>query len=121
DAEKDADRINRWEGREVPTGAVLGLESRGWRRGDPQDGGVIHWFEKQVPGPDGPLLVSLDFEPGGIAGAATGWKEQKLHGVGLGSDWMWRKSQPKTKLGDLHPIVTSELLRDIDMLPPVGK
>jgi predicted DNA-binding WGR domain protein len=113
DEEKKASSIERWKGRVVPTGSVLGLESRGWRRGAPQDGGVIHAFEKEVLVGDGTVLLTLDFEPGIIAGAATEWKEQTIHGVGLGRDWRWHK-HAATTLGELHPILASELLRDIE-------
>lgn len=41
DAEKAAAKIERAVGLEVPTGKVLGLDTRGWRRGPPQDAGVV--------------------------------------------------------------------------------
>jgi predicted DNA-binding WGR domain protein len=114
--EKKAIVIARWKERVIPTGSVLGLEARGWRRGEAQDGGVIHWFERKVNASGEEILVTLDFEPGIIAGAATEWKEQKLHGIGIGVDWQWQKQAAGTKFGELHPIVASELIRDIELL-----
>ena len=116
EAEKAGEVLQRWKDREVATGSVLGLEARGWRRGAAQDAGIIHWFEREVPGPEGTVMLSLDFEPGVIAGAATEWKEQKLHGVGFGYDWTWRRTQGEQKLGTLHPIVLSEIVRDVEIV-----
>jgi predicted DNA-binding WGR domain protein len=112
--EKSAPAIDRWKDRVVPTGAVLNLESQGWRRGAPQDGGVSFWLEREVPGPNGAILVALDIEPGVIAGMATEWKDQKLLGVGIGREWRWSKQPSAVSFGALHPIVTSEILRDIE-------
>ncbi|HLU75780.1 MAG TPA: DUF4132 domain-containing protein [Nonomuraea sp.] len=78
----------------VPSRAVLGLERRGWRRGDPQDAGWQGWIEKDVPG--GTVTVGLD--PGLIVGDPDFAEEQTLTGVALDG---------------LDPITVSEILRDL--------
>ncbi|MEU6797630.1 DUF4132 domain-containing protein [Nonomuraea wenchangensis] len=79
----------------IPTHAVLSLERRGWRRGDPQDAGWQGWIERDVPG-GGTVTVSLD------PGVAIGWidmnETQTLVGVSVDG---------------LDPITASEILRDL--------
>ncbi|MFC5835546.1 DUF4132 domain-containing protein, partial [Nonomuraea insulae] len=79
----------------VPTGAVIGLERRGWRRGAPQDAGIQFWIERDVPA-GGTITIGL------IPGIAIGYHdfadEQTLAGVDL--------------VG-LDPITVSEILRDL--------
>ncbi|MBO4270987.1 DUF4132 domain-containing protein [Microbispora triticiradicis] len=79
----------------VPTGRVLGLERRGWRRGDPQDAGWQGWIERDVPG-GGTVTVGLD--PGISIGYPEFADEQTLMGVALDG---------------LDPITVSEILRDL--------
>jgi hypothetical protein len=106
--EKKLGIAQRWKGSKVPTGKVLGLEARGWRRGTPQDGGHIPWMEKQV----GVHLVTLDLDPGIAVAALDEFPEQELVGLGVGDDWRWRKEK-KRSLAELDDIIVSELLRDV--------
>ncbi|GII61525.1 hypothetical protein Skr01_16100 [Sphaerisporangium krabiense] len=79
----------------VPTGKVLGLERRGWRRGSPQDAGIQYWIERDVPG-GGTITIGL--VPGVAVGYADFADEQTLEGVSLDG---------------LDPITASEILRDL--------
>jgi hypothetical protein len=113
DAEKLGKKIERAVGLEVPTGKVLGLDNRGWRRGPPQDAGVVGWYEKHLPGG---LVASLDLDPGIFTGMISESPQQKLGGVTLSKgdyDWSGKGALPLT---DLAPIPLSELLRDLDSL-----
>jgi hypothetical protein len=112
--EASAKELKRFDGVKVPTGRVLGLESRGWRRGDPQDGGGIWWMERKLPGL--PLTAVLDLEPGIIVGAVTEFPEQTLHAVYVSkSGYVWQRERVQV-LGELPPIALSELLRDLEAL-----
>lgn len=112
--EASAKELKRFDGVKVPTGRVLGLESRGWRRGDPQDGGGIWWMERKLPGL--PLTAVLDLEPGIIVGAVTEFPEQTLHAVYVSkSGYVWQRERVQV-LGDLPAIALSELLRDLEAL-----
>ncbi|MFO0614754.1 MAG: DUF4132 domain-containing protein [Polyangiaceae bacterium] len=111
DAEKSASEITRQKGKKVPTGKVLGLESRGWKRGEPQDGGGIWWIEKPLPNE---LEVHLALEPGITVGMVAEEPEQKLGALALHEKDEWRPSS--RKLAELDPIVASELLRDLASL-----
>ncbi|MFI0424106.1 WGR and DUF4132 domain-containing protein [Spongiactinospora sp. 9N601] len=93
----DAAEAARMESAKVPTGRVIGLERRGWRRGAPQDAGIQCWLERDVPG-GGSITIGLN--PGIAVGDIEFWGEQSLVGVPTGTD-------------DLDPITLSEILRDL--------
>ncbi|KUL41462.1 DUF4132 domain-containing protein [Actinoplanes awajinensis] len=93
----------RFHGRTVPTGKVLGLERRGWRRASPMDGGVQS--EIEVPVGDG-RIFSLTLSPGIAVGAVDLFPEQTLGSGSLGG----------AVLGRLDPVTTSEILRDLTSL-----
>ncbi|MBW6439509.1 DUF4132 domain-containing protein [Actinoplanes hulinensis] len=104
-AEAAGCKITRFRGRRVPTGAVLGLERRGWRRERPLDGGVQ--IQITVSPIDG-LEVVLDLDPGIAAGAVDLFPEQTLGELGYRGR--------VAALGDLDPAVVSEVLRDLESL-----
>ncbi|MEV4298758.1 WGR and DUF4132 domain-containing protein [Microbispora rosea] len=81
----------------IPTGKVIGLERRGWRRGDPQDAGWQGWIERDVPG-GGTITVGL--EPGVAVGYIEMEPEQTLH-------------VSRQDFDGLDPITASEIIRDL--------
>jgi hypothetical protein len=104
-------KLERAKGWKVPTGKVLGLESRGWRRGEPQDGGGIWWMSKPLPGG---LEAHLGLDPGIIVGAVSEYPEQTLGELELYQENAYAPSG--SHFGDLDAIVASELLRDLEAL-----
>lgn len=111
--EEQATRFTRYEGLVVETTRILGLSSRGWERGTPQDGGIQLTVYRQVA--DGCFVV-LDLEPGIIAGMATEWKEQTLRTIWVTdgpTDWGGAGHHP---LGTLGAVGASELIRDLEHL-----
>lgn len=46
--ERGSARLERFEGAQVPSGAVLGLVRRGWERGAPQDAGTAMWMFRRI-------------------------------------------------------------------------
>jgi hypothetical protein len=108
-------RLARFEGVTVPVGKVLGLERRGWRRGEPQDAGVERWIAKQLP--DGRFVV-IDLDPGIAVGAIDMLPEQKLDVVWLADapqDY-WPNRGITHRFGELDPMTASELLADLTEL-----
>ena len=102
----------RWADRTLPTGRLLGLERRGWRRGAPQDGGVQGWFELEAPGD---LTVIVDVDPGIVVGEPAMFPEQRITDVWLkrpGDSW-WGPSRGGAPFGSLDRVTASELLRDL--------
>jgi predicted DNA-binding WGR domain protein len=109
--EAEAKALDRVKGIEVPTGKVLGLDARGWRRGPPQDGGVVCWYEKRTPAG----VLSLDLEPGIYTGMVSESPKQKLGSLTLGNDGgTWGNNQ--LPFGRLSPVAYSEVVRDLESL-----
>ncbi|MFJ8647601.1 DUF4132 domain-containing protein [Streptomyces sp. NPDC093546] len=108
-------RLPRFEGITVPTGGLLGLERRGWRRGEPRDAGVECWLTKEV-GPDRYLVVNP--RDGIAVGAVDVFPEQPLDAVWL-HDRPGDFSPPRDsrlRLGELSPVLASEALADLTAL-----
>ncbi len=110
--EKQGAAFKRVEGLTVPTGKVLGLEQRGWRRGPPQDAGIVGWMEKWLPGD---RVLMLDLDPGLYTGYLSESPEQKLGPAVLRTSAGWGDTG-RIPLGELDPILFSELARDLEGL-----
>jgi hypothetical protein len=113
EAEAATGVLARFEGVAVPTTKVIGLERRGWRREEPQDGGMQGRMELVVaPG----VEFALEIEPGIAVGSVDYFPEQKVTAAflhdGTGSRWR-REQRSEVPLGRLDPITASELLRDL--------
>ncbi|MEV6636349.1 DUF4132 domain-containing protein [Actinoplanes sp. NPDC051470] len=110
-AEANAGRLSRFEGATVPTGKVIGLERRGWKREEPQDGGHQGYIELAMTS-DRAVVVSLD--PGIAIGAIDIFPEQKLDEIFLsdGSD-RWYRRGGRLPLETLDRIAVSEVIRDL--------
>lgn len=93
--EPDETLLDEIHAAKVPTGKVIGLERRGWRRGAPQDAGIQLWIERDVPGGG---MVTIGLMPGIAIGYLDFADEQTLVGVGVDG---------------LDPITASEILRDL--------
>jgi hypothetical protein len=108
-----AARLTRFEGHTVPTGRVIGLERKGWRRETPQDAGIQGYIEL-VLDPEQAVVIGL--EPGIAIGAMDVFPEQKLESISL-KDSSWQHGgQGQISLGRLDPIAASELIRDLTEL-----
>ncbi|MFE2323370.1 DUF4132 domain-containing protein [Streptomyces sp. NPDC059385] len=108
-------RLTRFEGITVPVGKLLGLQKRGWERGEPQDAGVERWFSRRL-GHECYLVIALDM---GIAvGMIDEFPDQLLETIWLdrqpGDHWRSRAYQ--LKFGDLSPVIVSEVLADLTEL-----
>jgi predicted DNA-binding WGR domain protein len=99
------------KGLKVPTGKVLGLDARGWRRGAPQDAGVVCWYEKPLG--DG-AAIHLDLS-GIYTGSIADSPEQELGDVVVQQEGTWG-AESRRAFGALPPVVFSELLRDLNSL-----
>jgi predicted DNA-binding WGR domain protein len=113
DEEKKSLKLERWKDAKVPTGRVLGLANKGWRRGQAQDGGCIWYFSKPL-GTDRVIELSLD--PGIIVGMVDEYPEQTLGQVQVGKPSGWGDMCDAEALHQLDPISASELIRDMEGL-----
>ncbi|KRB97054.1 WGR and DUF4132 domain-containing protein [Duganella sp. Root198D2] len=113
-AEERADiKLERWKGAVVPTGRVLGLVNKGWRRGQAQDGGGIWYFQKPL---SGTRVIELTLDPGIIVGMVDEYPEQTLQVITVGSPAAWGEIRSAESLAILDPIAASELIRDMESL-----
>ncbi|GGQ30114.1 hypothetical protein BKA00_002793 [Actinomadura coerulea] len=113
--EGERGRLERFEGLTVPVGKVLGLTSRGWDRGVPQDAGVEPWISRRLPG--GRYIV-IDLDPGIAVGAVDALPDQKLDAVGLADrpEQRWLGGGATGSFSDLDPVTLSEILADLATL-----
>jgi hypothetical protein len=100
----------------VETKRMLGLTSRGWRRGEAQDNGSIWWFTKAIaPGLD----AVLRFDNGiNVSSLEYSDVTQTLGIVDFGPDDPgWTAVRPNAiVLSELDPIIVSEVMRDLESL-----
>ncbi|HEY1133507.1 MAG TPA: DUF4132 domain-containing protein [Nocardioides sp.] len=111
---------------ELPTGKVgpgvlaSTLERHGWRRGQPQDAGVIHAFSLALPTHG--VGVVLEISDGLWAGMLHESGQQKLDAVSLvplsyvqrdvGYVW-WHREDPRLDWATADPVVVSEVRRTL--------
>lgn len=105
---EEAAELARVAGREVATGRVVGLEARGWRKGEAWDSGVALSMDKPLPGG---LTARLELEPGIYLGGLGVNPRQTLGKLQVhGSD-----DRP-VPLGTLDPVAFSEIVADLEAL-----
>ncbi|HEY9096254.1 MAG TPA: DUF4132 domain-containing protein, partial [Hydrogenophaga sp.] len=113
DDEKPAPKLLRWNGVKVPTGKVLGLVNKGWRRGQAQDGGGIWYFTKPL---GTGKVIELHLDPGIIVGMVDEYPEQTLGHVLVGQPAAWGDLRNPEAFSQLDAVAASELIRDLEAL-----
>ncbi|MEU6883311.1 DUF4132 domain-containing protein [Streptomyces sp. NPDC046712] len=108
-------RLPRFEGISVPVGKLLGLQKRGWERGQPQDAGVERWFSRRI-GPECYLVIAL--QEGIAVGMIDQFPDQTLETIWLDKQPgdHWGSREYPLKFADLDPVTVSELLADLTEL-----
>lgn len=115
DEERAGARLTRFEGVTVPTTRLLGMQRRGWARGEPQDAGIERWFSREA-GAD--RFIVLGLEPGIAAGYVDEFPEQRLDAVWINScpDDYWPSRKTTLRFGDLDPVMASEVVAELTEL-----
>ena len=101
-AESTEGRVTRWK-LPIPTIRLMRLDPRGWRRERPSDAGVIRALEKEIDGDTMLIVLEPGFDFGTKAGTESMQTVQAL-------------CTRAGRLAQLHPILVSELIRDINLL-----
>ncbi|MFF2542553.1 WGR and DUF4132 domain-containing protein [Kitasatospora sp. NPDC058063] len=116
DEEQAGHRLTRFEnGPVLPTTRLVGMERRGWQRGEPQDAGVERWLSRRV-GPD--RYVVLAPEHGIAVGMHDVYPEQQVETVWLDrrpGDY-WRRDRTFPTFAELDPVIASEVIADLTEL-----
>ncbi|MFF0389999.1 DUF4132 domain-containing protein [Kitasatospora sp. NPDC004615] len=116
DEERAGHRLTRFEnGPVLPTARLVGMERRGWRRGEPADNGIERWLSRRV-GPD--LYVVIAPDEGIAVGMHDSYPEQHLETVWLdrrpGDYWTHNRTFPT--FAELDPVIASEVIADLTEL-----
>jgi hypothetical protein len=113
DEARDSLDLTRFCGIEMPVGKVLGLERRGWHRGDPMDAGIQGWIWRRLP--DG-RAVTAHLEPGIAIGYVTEFGLiqifERVH-LSLTADGAWPQRDPEGVFSSVDAVTASEILRDL--------
>ncbi|VVE85410.1 WGR and DUF4132 domain-containing protein [Pandoraea sputorum] len=113
DDERKGLLLERWRGVKVPTGHVLGLVNKGWRRGEVGHGGCIWYFTKPL---GKGKVIELSLEPGIIVGALDIYPDQALGALQVGSPSTSGGVREPDALSILDEISASELIRDLERM-----
>lgn len=112
--EKQSTSIDRLKNIKIPTGKILGLANKGWRRGPAQDAGLVWWFERPIPMEGHEIHLHLD--PGIATGMVDEFPEQTISlSIVKEGDSSWRHTGTRN-FGELDAVTTSELLRELESL-----
>ena len=109
--EAEATRLSRVEGRDVATGAVIGMLDQGWLRGPTGDGGVIGTIDRPIG--DAGITASLWLDPGMHVTQLSAYPRQVL-----GELVLHDAAGQAVPFGRLDFLACSELLRDLHRLAP---
>ncbi|MFF2076190.1 DUF4132 domain-containing protein [Kitasatospora sp. NPDC058162] len=116
DEERAGHRLTRFEnGPVLPTTRLVGMERRGWRRGEPQDNGIEQWLSRRI-GPD--LYVVIAPEEGIAVGMFDSYPEQRVETVWLDrrpGDY-WTRNRTFPTFAELDPVIASEVIADLTEL-----
>ncbi len=113
--EAQAREITRWREVAIPPMALVGtLEKLNWARGIPEDAGVYHEHSKVFAQAN--LTAVIEYE-GIPIGYGADWDHQKLERCfflrGIYTPQMYPNHQQSIALGEVDPVVLSEVLRDL--------
>lgn len=117
--ELDAGTLGRFAGSQVESVRMRGMAGKGWRLGEAEDGGSIHYLMRRVKLADGrETWAVLEFGDGLLAGAMEYEEpQQTLAGVTLDdSPAAWQHGAAAHRFGELDAVNASELLRDLTQL-----
>ncbi|GGU45025.1 DUF4132 domain-containing protein [Lentzea flava] len=115
-AEPEIPQLREYLNRAAPVGRILGLTTRGWVRGAPQDNGVENWVTRPLPS-GGALVATLD--PGIATGAVDIYPEVKFSAIWFSEtgEGTWPPPNDNTQTGiAIDPITASELLSELESL-----
>lgn len=107
--------LERYRGRVVPTGRLLGMRGKVWERDDPAYSGVTLSIIRAL---GDSRSVVLDIEPGIVAGSPLEYPEQRVVELRLARTGHEDRtgSHPVPSFAELDPITISEILRDMELL-----
>jgi predicted DNA-binding WGR domain protein len=121
--EGEAKEITRFKDIPLPPQTlVFTLEKLGWARGVPQDAGIFYEHSKPFYGANVTAVVQYDGVP---VGYYEGWDDQKMERCffvpGIYTPEMYPEHKQALPLGEVDPVVISEVLNDLTSIAAKGK
>jgi hypothetical protein len=123
--EEKETKISRFHGIKLEPLVLVGVMDRtGWVKGTPGDAGVFDEFIRRFPGPN--VAAILNFDSGIPMGYLQGWEDQEVRDVifleGDGKGYhRWKKDLKLLPLGEVDPVVISEVLDVLEALKAKGR
>jgi len=123
--EEKETKITRYDGFGVEALTLIGVMDRtNWMRGPTGDGGVIHEFTRYFLGAN--ITAVLCVEDGIPLGFLEGWNDQKITEVyflegQVEGHHRWKKDKTLFPLGEVDPVVISEVLDILEALKAKGR
>ncbi|MBZ3902009.1 WGR and DUF4132 domain-containing protein [Streptomyces griseiscabiei] len=108
-------RLERFEGLTVTTGRLVGLERRGWRRGQPLDNGIERWISKLLAPNRYAVLIPDDGIAVGYFDPAERQEVEHLWLATRPGDY-WPSDPHSVSFEEIDPVAVSELLADLTEL-----
>ncbi len=123
DGDADQSEITRFKDRKVPAVSFVGtLDRLHWVRGIPADGGVFSEHSKPFYGANITAIVEYYGVP---VGYMEGWDDQSVESCffvpGIYDPQMYARHEKKLRLGEVDPVVISEVLSDLHTVAAKGK
>ena len=121
--EEDRTEITRFAAVELPAVSLVGtLDRFGWTRGVPQDAGIFYEHSKPFFSASVTAIVQY---PGVPIGYMEGWEDQKIERCffipGVYKANIYPDHKRTVRLGEVDPVVISEVLRDLTVVASKGK
>jgi hypothetical protein len=122
-SEEHARELLRNRGIKIPAVTLVGiLERHGWNRGIPQDAGTFHEHAKPFEGANVTAIIEYDGIP---MDDMTDWDDQEVQRCyfvpGLDTPRMYARYEAALPLGEVDPVVVSEVLGTLGALASKGK
>lgn len=121
--EEKKKELKRFNNVEIPAVSLVGtLDRLGWARGVPEDGGVFSEHSKPFYGANVTAIVG--YECGIPVGYMEGWEDQKVTECffipGIHTPQMYPRYKDTLSLGNVDPVVLSEVIADLNVLASKG-
>lgn len=116
--------IQRFKSVKIPPQTlVFTLEKLGWQRGIPQDAGIFYSHSKPFYGAN--VTAVVEYEEGVPVGYMEGWDDQMITRCffipGVWKPDMYPDHKNVLRLGEVDPVVISEVLADLTGIAAKGK
>jgi hypothetical protein len=120
--EETATEITRFNGPKINPMALVGIfDKLGWTRGPAMDAGIVYYHTKEFP--TAGVFAVIEYANGVPMGYIEGWDDQVLergYFIPMGAAGRWNRREAALPLGQIDPVVMSEVLGAMAVLASKG-